>query len=68
MTTYSADQLKKLKARGAQYIVVSRGDIGFHRRGEVVSWHKTHEAACKAGKGDWFRVEDIDDAIHYANW
>lgn len=65
--TYTEEQLNALKAKGAQYIVVARGDIAGHQRGQATSWHKSHDAAArKVGDSTWYTIYDITDAISSA--
>jgi len=62
--TYTAQQLRSLKSKGAQYLTICAHDIGTHTKGDVVSWHKSHDAAQRAAKPhQYVAVYDINDAI-----
>lgn len=66
--TYTAQQLQALKTKGAKYLVVALADIGSSIRGTCLSWHKSHDAACRrVGSSTWYTVVDINDAIRGAN-
>ena len=66
-TTYTAEQLAALKARGAQYLVVCRHSVGQHTQGEVISWHRTHDAAQRAAKPlQYLGVHDLADMLQDA--
>ena len=63
-TTYTAQQLRSLKAKGAQYLTVCVYDVGQHQKGVVLSWHKTHDAAQRAAKPlQYVGVYELHDMI-----
>lgn len=50
-------ELRKLRARGARWLVVGRYGDQF---GELISWHRTYDAAArKAGTND--QIADIQE-------
>lgn len=66
--TNRIETLQALKQRGARYLVRCRYAVGQHQAGEVVSWHKSHHAACTADaridpSRQHFEVVDINDAL-----
>lgn len=62
--TYTADQLHALQQRGAQYLTVCQYSIGRHTSGDVLSWHRSHDAAQRAAKPlQYVAVVDLSEAL-----
>lgn len=67
-TNKTASELRRLQEQGARYLLVCRYSVGRWDKGDVLSWHRTHDAAVRAdAKADPARchmhVVDITDAI-----
>lgn len=68
LDTLSVDELERLRAKGARYLLVCKHSIGQWEAGDVLSWHKTSDSACRAdAKADpsrgFMHVVDIYNAL-----
>lgn len=60
--SWNAAERDALRKRGARHLVVVRYTRrADERQGDVVSWHRTYDAAARAvGPSEYLSIEDID--------
>jgi hypothetical protein len=61
INSWTPSEKAKLIGRGARWLVVTQYTRNpSQRKGDIVSWHKTHEAAGRAAWGDdYVELRDI---------
>lgn len=65
----TASELEALSAKGANWLVIAAYSFGLHERKDVLSWHKTREAAGrKYRSNERVAIVDIADAIEEARY
>jgi hypothetical protein len=57
--TATISELTALKAKGATWFCVAAYDHAEHTKGDVLSWHKTQNAASRAAKGEYRTVQEL---------
>jgi hypothetical protein len=63
-TTFTHAELRGIKLLGGRYLVVAASDIGHYKRGSVISWHRTYDAASKtANVSSFYGITHLDDAL-----
>jgi hypothetical protein len=64
--TATAHALQSLQAKGARWVCVAAYAHAGHERGDILSWHKTYDAACRAAKGEFRRVNELAHIVDQA--
>jgi hypothetical protein len=65
--TATSTEINNLIQRGAKWLCVAAYDHSDLHRNDIISWHKSHDAACKAaGPSNWRKVVDIRDVLDEA--
>ena len=68
-TELTATELQALYDRGIRYLVIAYHQIGRYQAGEIVSRHKSNDAAQRAaGASSWYAVRDLAGDIAEANY
>lgn len=58
--TASVAELTLLQWKGAQWLCVAAYAHGGHERGDVLSWHKSYDAAARAaGSSEWLGLNEL---------
>lgn len=64
--TVTLAELGHLYKRGARWLCVSAYQNGQHEKGDVLSWHKSYNAAARAaGPSQYREIKELDDIEPY---